>query len=156
MDAEIAADNKRADGLELVFDSDGRTDAKGGTPAEQMEVVADPAADDERKANARATEARAFAELERAKAELVRADVDKAKASQPPAAITVDARTEVHPQTINVKTPKIDVHPSPITVESTKVDVHAHIPRRGKIVKSATAFDKAGRITEMTEHEVDE
>lgn len=40
VDAEIAADNKRADGLELVFDSDGRTDAKGGVPAEQAEEAA--------------------------------------------------------------------------------------------------------------------
>lgn len=34
LDAEIAADNQRADKLELRFDSDGRTDLKGAVPAE--------------------------------------------------------------------------------------------------------------------------
>ena len=43
VDAEIAADNERADGLDLRFDSDGRTDLKGGVPAED---VPDPADDE--------------------------------------------------------------------------------------------------------------
>jgi lambda family phage portal protein len=34
VDTEIAADNKRADGLALRYDSDGRTDLKGGNPEE--------------------------------------------------------------------------------------------------------------------------
>lgn len=37
LDAEIAADNARADGLELRFDSDGRTDLKGAVPGDEPE-----------------------------------------------------------------------------------------------------------------------
>lgn len=44
LDAEIAADNKRADDNDLRFDSDGRTDLKGGAPGDA--VAADAAAND--------------------------------------------------------------------------------------------------------------
>ena len=47
LDAEIAADNKRADDLELLFDSDGRTDLKGGTPGDVEEPEAPDTEDDD-------------------------------------------------------------------------------------------------------------
>ena len=50
VDAEIKIDNTRADGLDLRFDSDGRTDLKGGLPAE--EPPADPQAEEDKKATA--------------------------------------------------------------------------------------------------------
>lgn len=49
VDAEIAEDNKRADDLGLVFDSDGRTDTKGAFPADQEQIADDDADDGERK-----------------------------------------------------------------------------------------------------------
>lgn len=144
VDDEIAADNARADRLGLTFDSDGRTDMKGAVPADEEPAAPTPA--EEAEAEERKT--RAQAELERARAET-------ARASQPPAAISVDARTEVHPAAVNVEGAKVDVHPAAVSMAAPRVEVHAHIPRRGKVVKDVTQYDAEGRITQMTEREED-
>lgn len=90
-----------------------------------------------------------------AKADVLRAETGLREANKPPPIFNVDARTTVHPPAINVKmdAPQVEVHPPEIKIAGTHIDVH--IPRRGDIVKKVTATDSNGRITEMTEKEID-
>lgn len=57
---------------------------------------------------------------------------------------------------VTVEAPQVHVTPPNVTVEGAKVDVHAHIPRRGAVKKTVDGYDEKGRITGMTEEEVDE
>jgi HK97 family phage portal protein len=50
----------------------------------------------------------------------------------------------------------VDVKAPEIRAGDVKVDVHAHIPRRGAVEKTVTAYDENGRIVGMTEKEIDE
>jgi HK97 family phage portal protein len=59
--------------------------------------------------------------------------------------------------------PVVNIAPAAVTVAAPEVhaapvhvDVHAHIPRRGPVEKTVTGYDDRGRITGMTEREIDE
>lgn len=127
VDAEIAADNKRADGLELRFDSDGRTDLKGGNPDED---APEPVAPVQPQA--------------RAEAQPITVNVAPPAVHVAPAAVTVEAPVvNVAPATVNVSPPAIHV------------DANFHAAPKGKIIKEVSAYDDKGRIIAMTEREED-
>lgn len=50
----------------------------------------------------------------------------------------------------------VDVQPAQVTTGETRVDVHAHLPRRGSVEKTVTAYDEKGRIVGMKETEIEE
>jgi hypothetical protein len=75
----------------------------------------------------------------------------------PAPVIHVDARTEVHPQKIDVAAPQVTVEPAKVdvTIAPASIEVHAHIPKKGGTVRTATKFDGDNNVIEMTETELD-
>jgi HK97 family phage portal protein len=71
-----------------------------------------------------------------------------------------EAIRSIPPPAINVSTPEVSVNVSPpevnVNVQSPQIEVHAHIPKRGPVEKTVTAYDENGRIVGMTEREMDD
>lgn len=55
---------------------------------------------------------------------------------------------------ISMAAPVINVAPAAVTSSPAQIDVHVHMPKRGDVVKTVTAYDEEGRIAEMTEREI--
>lgn len=74
----------------------------------------------------------------------------------PQPVFNIDARTEVHPQKIDIAPASVTVEPAKVDVRIApqKIDIHAHLPKNGGTIRRATGFDDQGRITEMTETEI--
>jgi len=66
---------------------------------------------------------------------------------------------------VEVKSPDVNITPAPINIDVAapvlpaaapiNIDVQAHIPRRGAVEKTVTAYDADGRIVSMMEKEIE-
>lgn len=77
--------------------------------------------------------------------------------SMPAPVIHVDARTEVHPQKIDVAAAHVKVEPAKVDVNIAPPNItsHLHMPKRSDIKRTATKFDEHNNVIEMTETETD-
>jgi HK97 family phage portal protein len=108
----------------------------------------------------------------RALEEMDRVDDPEAdKLPQPPVAAPVAEPSAVEPaksagmtgaelkeafQAMPAPVVNVDVHSPDVKAGDIKIDVHAHMPKRGPIEKTVTAYDEQGRIVGMTERETDD
>lgn len=130
VDEQNAADNSRADDLEVAYDSDGRRPAKGGGPAEGGAPTSrGPAPAPESPPAAAAEQVRVMVEASARQAQVVSDAVlrlAQAVAQQPPAAAPV---VNVAPPAVTVNVPaappaEIHIAPPAVTVESPVVTVN--------------------------------
>lgn len=161
VDAEIAADNVRADGLELRFDSDGRTDMKGANAAEAAEMAAETAKE---QSSTRKSAADASSEAFRVLAEASRSQADAARiaAEKPPA--------EMHMHVQEIKAKFAELPPAPVVNVSVPpqaapiVNVAAPVvknelpraeePKKRHTRTVVTKHDDKGRIAEFEQEEL--
>jgi lambda family phage portal protein len=133
---EQREDREAADMARVAFDSDGRRPVSGGAP----DIMVDPEdeADPGNPAPVRPANA-----IESARAE-----------GRALAGAMADAIRALPAPVVNVEAPVVNVAAPQVRAGDVQVDVH--LPRRGPVEKTVTGYDDKGRITGMTEREIDE
>ena len=152
VDAEVAADNKRADDLGLTYDSDGRTDMKGAVPADEEPVPVPKETDAPPLAKAFEGFARA-AELQ--------AEAAKLQAGKPPVNVHLPEikvnMPEAPAPVITVHVPEAKapiVHVAAPIVHVAAPIVNLPVTKGKKIETTVQEHDAKGRIKKFVQEEL--